>query len=95
LILNNQTTNNNHPLDGVTNPQDKLLRFSTITFFLQKEESTSFKPGYVLPSRAMFMVDSLPFNTKLLKKLFVSLAKLNYQLYLICGPTTISHYSGF
>ena len=32
-----------HPLDGVTNPEYKLLRFKQLTnFFLQREEGTSF-----------------------------------------------------
>ncbi len=31
-----------HPLDGVTNPEYKLLCFIQITIFLQREEGTSF-----------------------------------------------------
>jgi hypothetical protein len=32
-----------HPLDGVTNPEYKLLHFIQLTnFFLQREEGTSF-----------------------------------------------------
>jgi hypothetical protein len=31
-----------HPLDGITNPKYKLLRFIQLTIFLQKEEGTSF-----------------------------------------------------
>jgi hypothetical protein len=31
-----------HPLDGVTNPNYKLLRFIQLTIFLKKEEGTSF-----------------------------------------------------
>jgi hypothetical protein len=30
-----------HPLDGVTNPEYKLLRFIQLTIFLQKVEGTS------------------------------------------------------
>jgi hypothetical protein len=50
-----------HLLDGVTNPKCKLLRFLK-TIFLQKEEGTTFWPGYVLPSSTLFMADSLPLN---------------------------------
>ncbi len=31
-----------HPLDGITNPEYKLLRFIQLTIFLQREEGTSF-----------------------------------------------------
>ncbi len=31
-----------HPLDGVTNPEYKLLRFIQLIIFLQREEGTSF-----------------------------------------------------
>jgi hypothetical protein len=31
-----------HPLDGITNPEYKLLRFIQLTNFLQTEEGTSF-----------------------------------------------------
>jgi hypothetical protein len=31
-----------HPLDSVTNPEYKLLRFIELTIFLQIEEGTSF-----------------------------------------------------
>ncbi len=48
-----------HPLDDVTNPKYKLLRFIQLTFSLQKEEGTSFLPGQVLPSSALFMADPL------------------------------------
>ncbi len=46
------------PLDGVTNPNDKLLDFLT-TIFLQSEEGTSFQLEKVLSSSALFMADSL------------------------------------
>ncbi len=49
-----------HPLDGVTSPEYKLLRCIQLTNFLQREEGTSFKLGYVLPSSALFIVDILP-----------------------------------
>jgi hypothetical protein len=31
-----------HPLDGVTNPEYKLLHFIQLNIFLQREEGTSF-----------------------------------------------------
>jgi len=34
-----------YPLDGVTNPEYKLLHFIQLTNFLQREEGSSFKPG--------------------------------------------------
>jgi hypothetical protein len=34
-----------HPLDGVTNPEYKLLCFIQLTNFLQREEGTSFLQG--------------------------------------------------
>ncbi len=34
-----------HPLDGITNPEYKLLCFIQLTIFLQREEGTSFYPG--------------------------------------------------
>jgi hypothetical protein len=49
-----------HPLDGITNPKNKLMCFIT-TNFLQRGEGTSFKPGLVLPSSALFTADSLHF----------------------------------
>ncbi len=50
-----------HPLDGLTNPEYKLLRFIQLTIFLQREEGTSFLLGEVLPPNALFTVDPLPF----------------------------------
>jgi hypothetical protein len=52
-----------HPLDGVTNPKYKLPCFLK-TIFLQREEGTSFKPRYVLPSSTLFMGDSLTLEQK-------------------------------
>ena len=49
-----------HPLDVVTNPKYKLFHFLTSTFFLQREKGTSYLAGWVLPSSALFMADSLP-----------------------------------
>ncbi len=31
-----------HPLDGITSPEYKLLRFMQLTIFLQREEGTRF-----------------------------------------------------
>ncbi len=50
-----------HPLHGVTNPKYKLFYSLTTKFFSQREEGTSFWPRQVLPSSALFTVDSLPF----------------------------------
>jgi hypothetical protein len=36
------TIGHNHPLDGITNPEYKLLHFLQLTKFFAREEGTSF-----------------------------------------------------
>jgi hypothetical protein len=50
-------------------------------FFLQREEGTSFKPGWVLPSSALFTADSLP--------LFMVISKINLIILIFAGKPRI------